>query len=404
MPRTAQEGIRSTSEPKARRILVVDDSDSIRTMVMTHLTQLGYSVRGAADGFRGLEELRREPPDVVLSDMRMPNMDGLEFLRLARVLYPNLPIIMMSGAGLLGDAIGALKLGAWDYMEKSLIEPAVLEHAVGKALERSQLLEENKRHRTHLEQANRELSASLRILAEDEEAGRQLQRRMLPRSPRQFGPYEFSCELVPSAFLSGDFIDAFPIDAGHFGFYLADVSGHGVSSALVTVLLRSLVHQQLAEVSRRGDALINSPSRLLEWLNQEFCREDLGKHLTMFYGVVDLQEHSLRFANAGHFPWPVIFDGQTSSVLEQPGVPVGLMPSSLYQERRIELPPEMVLAVFSDGLTEILPHRTLTEKQSFLTDFFCRRTLTVEKVRLDLGLDGKIPLPDDVAILLIKRG
>ena len=85
---------------------------------------------------------------------------------------------------------------------------------------------------------------------------------MLPHNHQRFGDYLFTREVIPSSFLSGDFIDVFKIDARHWGFYLADVSGHGVSSALVTVLLRSFVQRHVASSIESGDDLVLCPGAL----------------------------------------------------------------------------------------------------------------------------------------------
>jgi serine phosphatase RsbU (regulator of sigma subunit) len=388
---------------RAAKIVVIDDTDMVRKFIVRHLERLGFSVLQAADGNEGLEVIRSNRTDLVLCDLRMPNLDGLDMLKLVKVEFPDLPVIVMSGEGLLQDAIGALKLGAWDYISKP-IEGAVLEHAINQALEKAALIEENRRYRSNLEVLNRELKASLRLLAEDEDAGRQIQFRMLPRDHQRFGAYEFTRDVVPSTFLSGDFIDAFFIDERHFGFYLADVSGHGVSSALVTVLLRTFVQRQVASFVRTGDNLILSPARLLVRLNEEMTREDLDKHLTIFYGIIDLEEDTLLYVNAGHFPWPILCDGTSVEVLEQPGVPVGMVHGTRYEEHCKPLGATMSLAVFSDGLLEILPQPTLDEKLEFLKGFFGRLDVTVEQAREKLHLSDGSPLPDDVAVLLIQRG
>ncbi|NIV97684.1 SpoIIE family protein phosphatase, partial [Candidatus Saccharibacteria bacterium] len=82
-------------------------------------------------------------------------------------------------------------------------------------------------------------------LREDEEAGRRLQFQLLPRDNQSFGDYQFSRKLWTSLYLSGDFVDYFYIDEDHLGFYIADVSGHGVPSAFVTVLLKSYMNRYL---------------------------------------------------------------------------------------------------------------------------------------------------------------
>jgi serine phosphatase RsbU (regulator of sigma subunit) len=375
----------------------------VRRFIVRYLERVGFSTVQAADGNQGLDIIREHKPDLVLCDLRMPVLDGLDLLKIVREEFPDLPVIVMSGEGLLQDAIGALKLGAWDYISKP-IEGVVLEHAINKALEKANLIEENRRYRANLETLNRELRASLRLLAEDEDAGRQIQFRMLPRNHQRFGPYLFTRDVVPSTFLSGDFIDAFFIDQRHFGFYLADVSGHGVSSALVTVLLRTFVQRQVASFTRAADHLILSPARLLTRLNEEMAREDLEKHLTIFYGIIDLEENLLLYANAGHFPWPILHTSEETIVLEQPGVPVGMVPGSRYEEHRIPLPDPMILSVFSDGVLEVLPQATLNEKLAFLRAFFGRLDVTVEQARRELHLNDGSPLPDDVAVLIIQRG
>jgi serine phosphatase RsbU (regulator of sigma subunit) len=388
---------------RGKRIIVVDDTEMVRKVLVHYIERLGFTALEAADGQLGLDLIRASKPDLVLCDLRMPNLDGLGVLKVLRRESPDLPIVVMSGEGLLQDAIGALQLGAWDYVAKP-IELPVLEHAVNKALEKAALVEENRRYRSHLELLNRELAASLRLLAEDENAGRQIQFRMLPRNHQRFGDYLFTRDVVPSRFLSGDFIDAFSIDPGHWGFYLADVSGHGVSSALVTVLLRTFVQRHVASSIQSGDDLVLSPARLLMRLNDEMARDDLDKHLTIFYGVIDLQENTLLYANAGHFPWPVLCDAGSVRVLELPGVPVGMMPHSRYQQHHVPLAASMSLSVFSDGVLEVLDQSTLDAKLDYLRDLFGRPDVTVEQARKELHLDSASALPDDVAILIIQRG
>jgi phosphoserine phosphatase RsbU/P len=390
-------------ESRPHGIAVIDDTDVVRETVAQQLARMGFVAVQAADGNLGLEVIRSAKPDIVICDLRMPNLDGLGLLRILKEESPDLPVIVMSGEGLIQDAIGALKLGAWDYIVKP-VEMAALEHAVRKALEKAALIAENRRYRAHLEVLNRELRASLWQLAEDEAAGRQIQFRMLPRDRLSFGEFQFTRDVVPSTFLSGDFIDAFWIDEWHFGFYLADVSGHGVSSALVTVLLRTYVQRQVASLERTGDTQILSPARLLEGLNEEMARDDLEKHLTIFYGVIDTRDSALLYTNAGHFPWPILCDDGAIRVLEQPGVPIGMVPNTHYQEHRLPLSSRVCLSVFSDGVLEALPHATLSAKLEFLKAFFGRMDVSVEQARRELGLFERAPLPDDVAILIIQRG
>jgi CheY-like chemotaxis protein len=99
------------SQGFAYRVLVVDDDPSILELSSRVFKDHGYEVRTAADGFEALIELRRSRPDVIVSDLRMPNMSGFEFLSVVRRRFPHIPVIAVSGefsgdspAGLIADA------------------------------------------------------------------------------------------------------------------------------------------------------------------------------------------------------------------------------------------------------------------------------------------------------------
>lgn len=146
------------------RILTIDDEPYIRDSVKSFLEDYGYEVIEAGDGRQGLEEFERQKPDLVLCDLRMPEMDGLEVLVTITKLSPDTPIIVVSGAGNIADTVEALRSGAWDYIIKPIQDMNVLSHAVGKGLERARFIREKNQYQKDLENANIELKASLEIL------------------------------------------------------------------------------------------------------------------------------------------------------------------------------------------------------------------------------------------------
>jgi DNA-binding NtrC family response regulator len=222
-------------------ILTIDDEPAIRDLFGKLLEAVGYASLEASDGQEGLEMVRTEHPDLVICDLRMPGMDGLDVLSRIHEHDPDLPVIMVSGAGTMNDAVEALKRGAWDYMTKPISDVTLLYSAVTRGMERSRHFKQNREQQARLEQLNRELEEALGRLRTDQEAGRQIQFRLLPADAQLFGSYRFSRRLFPSLFLSGDFIDYFAIDDSHVGFFMADVSGHGAASAFVTVMVKTLV-------------------------------------------------------------------------------------------------------------------------------------------------------------------
>lgn len=152
-----------------KTILIIDDDISLRETVSGYLEKQGYNVITAENGVAGCEMIERHQPDAMLVDLRMPEMDGIEVLKVSRESAPDTPKIVISGVNRIDDVIKSLRHGAWDYLEKPLNSLSILNHTIEKALEKARLIKENKayqknlknlvKERTHeLEQANRNLS------------------------------------------------------------------------------------------------------------------------------------------------------------------------------------------------------------------------------------------------------
>jgi len=385
------------------RVLTIEDESPIRNSIVAYLEDSGFTMLEANDGPAGIEIFRQEHPDVVLCDLRLPGMDGLEVLSTITAESPETPVIVVSGVSLLDYAVQALKRGAWDYVTKPIHDMAVLESAVRRGIEHAELLRQNREYRENLEILNRELTQTLKQLQEDEEAGRSIQFQLLPEDNCSFGSYTFRRRLYPSMYLSGDFVDYFPIDDRHAGFYMADVSGHGAASAFVTVMLNTLVVQYRDALWQSGDDTILHPERTLQRLNRNLCRQNLDKHLTMFYGVIDLEQNSMHYSNGGQFPYPLQYDGREVRSLECRGRPLGLFDDAEFRVWQCDLPQKYVLVLVSDGILELMPEETMLQRyRALLTD--------MEDAKLDLdemtaGLDvlADKHLPDDIAFLVISR-
>jgi serine phosphatase RsbU (regulator of sigma subunit) len=384
------------------RVLSIEDEDTVRRSIVSYLEDSGYDMLEAADGEEGLRRIREDKPDVVLCDLRMPRMDGLEVLRSIADLREELPFIIVSGTGDMGTAIESLKLGAWDYITKPVQDMGVLEHAIERSLERVRLIRENTQYRAHLEATNSQLRASLRQLEEDETAARQIQFQLLPPTPGTRGGLHFDRYLRTSTYLSGDFVDYFTIDDQHVGFYIADVSGHGVSSALVTVLLKGTVDHVLDRYRRGEDDLILQPGTLLEHLSVTLLDQKLGKYLTMFYGVLDRTTRTLACSNGGHFPQPLLRSGESAEYIDLRNVPVGLFPDSTYKEAHIDLPEDFLLALFSDGVLEVMPEESVIDKVAALKEMTLEGTASSEDFVRRLGIRDEDQLPDDVTLLMVR--
>ncbi|SEA24912.1 PAS domain S-box-containing protein/diguanylate cyclase (GGDEF) domain-containing protein [Desulfuromusa kysingii] len=137
---------------KSPTILTIDDEENIRDGLRMFLEDYDYRVIEARNGQEGLEIFAREKPDLVLCDLRMPEVDGLEVIEKIKSASPDTPIIVVSGTGVIGDAIEAIRCGAWNYLLKPIQDMPVLLHAINQALERSRLIIENRVYQEHLEE------------------------------------------------------------------------------------------------------------------------------------------------------------------------------------------------------------------------------------------------------------
>lgn len=123
-------------------ILIVDDEESIRSSLGGILEDEGYRLLFATNGVEALDVTKKESPDLVLLDIWMPQMDGLETLQRLKEFYPSLTVVMMSGHGTVETAVRSTKLGAYDFIEKPLsLEKVVL--TVKNALDAGRMREEN---------------------------------------------------------------------------------------------------------------------------------------------------------------------------------------------------------------------------------------------------------------------
>ncbi len=138
-------------EDKSSIVLVIEDERIIRDSIVRYLEDEEYTVLSAENGRIGLELFQQELPDIVLTDLRMPEMDGLEVLKNICEISPDTPLIVISGTGNIADTVQALHSGAWDYILKPVEDMSIITIAVEKALERSRLRMENKLYQENLE-------------------------------------------------------------------------------------------------------------------------------------------------------------------------------------------------------------------------------------------------------------
>jgi two-component system, NtrC family, response regulator AtoC len=286
-------------------ILIVDDQESIRHFIAKALADEGYQVSTASEGKAALKVVEKEPPDLVLLDLRLPDMHGLDVLRDIKAVYPELAVIIMTAFGDVDSAVKAMKLGAFDYINKP-INLEQLSIIIQKGLESQKLWRELKHHRQiqqqryslefvrgnspkihrvyeMCEQVARSESTSVLITGESG-TGKELVANMIHElSPRRDMPFlEINCAAIPRELLEselfghekGAFTDARTqkqglLELANGGTLFLDEVGE-MSLSIQVKLLRVLERMTFRRVGGTKDIKVSV--RIISATNQELQR------------------------------------------------------------------------------------------------------------------------------------
>lgn len=338
-------------------------------------------------------EISPQPSLVILQFSDIEDENLVHFLS---DFAPLTPIIVLDAETSLERTIFALRQGAADYFSTPLNDGAAFNKSISRQSYHSKLFSESQYYREELEH-------SLAVLQEDQQAGHHVQQKVLPPNQLDLNDYHFDYCLKPSLYLSGDYVDFFRISDSLSMFYLADISGHGASSAFVTVLLKNMSNRLLRNYVRGSSFDILSPIDVLSRINKELLETGLGKHLTIFVGLLDRVENTLQYGIGGHFPMPILYQDGEAKYLPGGGMPVGLFDEAEFDGRIVELKDDFQLSIFSDGILEIMEAKDLPEKEAILLEACSKRYDSVSELLASLGANDIEEAPDDIALLSVSR-
>jgi len=393
-------------------ILIVDDEELNRDGLARRLQRHDYEVVTAPGGRAAIELLGGRRFDLVLHDIMMPGMNGLEVLKFLRRVDSliDLPIIMVTAKGESEDMVEALELGANDYVTKPLDFPVVLarirtqlalRRAVGQVKELEGKLDA---HNRALQAATENLTAANGRHTHDLEAAARVQRAFLPVLPPEIPEARFAWAFEPCSQLAGDYLNVFRLGDRHAGLCVLDVAGHGIAAALLSVTLSQLLTRVAG-----GAGPVVAPAEVAARLARELTPEATTGHtFSLLYGVLALDTGEFRFVSAGH-PGPVhLSDGRPPAKLEVTGFPVGIGAAE-YKEQTVTLKSADRLVLYSDGLTGV---------RNAEGEHFGNRRLLVavdesrglpladalsSLVRAIEGWRGEVPRQDDISVLVVER-
>lgn len=268
-----------------------------------------------------------------------------------------------------------------------------------------------------LKEAEEKLKEAYNIIKKDLQSAGDLQKKMLP-DPAIIDGYRFNWIFEPSSFIGGDTFNYFRLDSKYIGFYLLDVTGHGIPSALLSFTASKTISPHPIESSPITKHMANTPhfevltpSKAVEEINKRFQREKgTTQYFTMVYGTIDIETNTIKLIRAGH-AMPIFLPKDGSPVfLEKGGLPIGLIPNVDYKdEEEVTISKGDRLFVYSDGITECFNADNKQFSQERLLDYLKEnRDIPLDELLKNLKeilikWRGGESFDDDVSMVAIER-
>jgi sigma-B regulation protein RsbU (phosphoserine phosphatase) len=328
----------------SRRILLVEDSSTMRRMLGTLLLEGGYDVVTASDGVEGLAKAKDEPrPELILTDYEMPGLDGPALCKgvKADADLRTIPVLMLTTLGETSNKVTGLESGADDYIQKPKCPDDIREMF---ARIRAHLRIADLRR--ELAERNRLLEAAHKKLTFELDLARKVQFAMMPRPPKPRGLLQVAVRYTPANQLGGDVYDFYRLENNRLGILVADVSGHGVNSAMLSGMVKALAAGLSIAVLEPGELLAG-----LDVSAEQYFPE--GYFCTGFYLIADEETGLLRYAGVGHPPGIIIGPNGPRLLQSNPGMlGIGMVDGTAGDADRLE--PGESLILYTDGLPDAM--------------------------------------------------
>lgn len=384
-------------------IIFLGDINPASKQLLTGFKTNGYQCL-SAENVSVLDDLCADPLNqpVVLFSSDISVDRGQDAQQLTLLCEKFLVVVALSEDAK-GTEADYFRLGVADILEPN-ISLAELRKVVGRISKLADKRRKWLQHADQLEKTNNELQDSLRHLEQDQKAGREVQKSLMPEGPLSFGNYEVSYSITPSLYLSGDFVGYNFVLDRYLLFYFADVSGHGASSAFVTVLLRFMMGRIIRRHTLEKDytALAQAPEGLVESINQQIISAGLDKHLTLVAGSLDTETRQLRYVVGGHQPSPILITGGKATFLPGKGKPAGIFEDATWTVEQMHVPDDFAFLLFSDGIYDLLPGEQIQDKEEKLLACLDNSSVSIASLNETFLIDTVTEPQDDISVLLLK--
>ena len=378
------------------KILVVDDEPDLEPLILQRMRRNirsgRYSFVFAGNGVEALERLTNDPDiDMVVSDINMPQMDGLTLLEQIPKVDPNVRSVIISAYGDMRNIRTAMNRGAFDFVTKPL-DFEDLQITIDRTLSHMAEWKEALQSRDKLVALQNELDVASKM-----------QQSILPTSFPETPEYEIYGNMVPARNVGGDFYDLVPMENGRIGLAVADVSDKGVPAALFMMSSRTLLKGSAIGMGAPGSVLSEVNTMLTE-------NNDTMMFVTLVYALYDPETGVLTYSNGGHCnPLVVHPDGSSEELALTGGVALGVMPGLDYREAQTTLNPGDSLILYTDGVSEAMNAHGEEFGVERLQQLFAVQPPTSARTAIEAIMQavsdfaGDTPQSDDVTCLVLRR-
>jgi sigma-B regulation protein RsbU (phosphoserine phosphatase) len=316
------------------RVLVADDQPDLVDALRLLLKGEGIEVNAVASPDAALAAIRSSAFDLLLMDLNYTSdttsgREGIDLLSRVQTLDNLLPVVVMTGWGSVDLAVESMRRGVKDFVQKPW-DNAQLLHTLRTEIEGGRA----RRRQVALER--RELDEARRI-----------QRALLPRAMPHVDGCEIAASWQPAAGVGGDCYDAIAFGPSRLGLSIADVVGKGIPAALLMSNLQAALRAFATGAAE--------PSDVCDQVNRILCGHIAeGRFISFFYCLIDAEEGTLRYANAGHYPPVLARANGCVERLATGGAVLGVFPDGAYEQGEVPLYPGDRLVLYTDGITEAM--------------------------------------------------
>ncbi len=325
------------------KILIVDSSVQSTDLMSQCLENNNFEIFTSESGFNALGKISLFKPDLIIIDVDLPDVSGFDVCKKVKS-NPETEYILVLLTSVLETRdlrIRAVEVGADDYIEKPF-DAYILISKCKSLLRIKHLSNQLKLKYNELEENNKMLDFQLKT-------ARQVQRSLIPSIDMNEKSLQIISNYLPALYIGGDFLDVIQLNDSCISIVMGDVSGHGISAALLTAMISVMIKNLVQKYF--------NPDQLLFYFNQEFCKifENSRNEMyaCVFYTVIDTKEKKIYYSNAGQALPIYINSAQGKAMeLEASGTPIGLIKNSRYEFKSFKYNPGDLILFHTDGLSD----------------------------------------------------